>query len=231
MIDSIYTRQLESVLFSINQHSDDVVSGWAADLEDISMQHQELKKQMIDEFIHGHRSVNYVLFSDSSKTVEIYANQTFSDSIGKYNVPLTEMVVDHEVIITRLLQYIQTGYRKIQPVDIEFPNQSLFLFALQKSGQEYGICGLIVNTEIFIRENLGPKIQSVAQNTFFISVFDRMDDAEVYSNELAGDEEKNIEHKKVLWLFPDYELGIELRGETIEDLVKQRTSTCLSLLF
>jgi len=33
MIDSIYTSQLESVIFSINQYSDDVVSGWANRLE------------------------------------------------------------------------------------------------------------------------------------------------------------------------------------------------------
>ena len=33
MIDSIYTSQLESVLFSINQYSDDVINDWANQIE------------------------------------------------------------------------------------------------------------------------------------------------------------------------------------------------------
>jgi len=223
MIDSIYTRQLESVLFSINQYSDDVVSGWASDVDEIKKNDDSLVMEKINYFLQGHRSIDFIFFTDTMSLLSVYSGKPYQDSIQKFEPLIEEMIIPNELVIKRLLQYIKSGYRKIQPVDINLPNQSLFLFSILGSGHENSICGLIVNTEGFIKENLGPKIQSVAQNTFFISVFDLKSDAEVYSNELAGDQEKNIEHKKTLWLFPDYKLGIELKGETVEDLVKQRT--------
>ncbi len=223
MIDSIYTRQLETVLFSINQYSDDVVSGWTSDIDEIKKNDDNLEMEKIIDFLQGHRSIDFIFFTDTMSLLSIYPGKLYQDSVQKFEPLIEEMIIANELDIKRLLQYIKSGYRKIQPVDINLPNQSLFLFSTLGSGHKNSICGFIVNTEGFIKENLGPKIQSVAQNTFFISVFDLKSNAEVYSNELAGDQEKNIEHKKTLWLFPDYELGIELKGETVEDLVKQRT--------
>ncbi len=57
-----------------------------------------------------------------------------------------------------------------------------------------------------------------------------MPDLEVYSNELYDNPDKNIEHRKPLWLMPDYELGIQLKGETIEDMVKQRMRSSIWLI-
>lgn len=221
MIDSIYTQQLESVLFSINQYSDDVVSGWASDIDDLV--EDEPNEHGINEFIKRHISIDFVFLADSLGHVQLFANSVFKDSISKYEPAVLEILTTNEVITQRLSQYIKSGYRKIQPIDINLKNQGLFLFSTKTESPNNKICGLVVNTQRFIRENLGPKIQSVAQNTFFISVFDNQSGEEVYSNELAGDEEKNIEHKKKIWLFPDFDLGIELKGETIDDLVKERT--------
>lgn len=223
MIDSIYTRQLESVIFSINQYSDDVVSGWASEIDDLSTQEGADREKQIEDFIRGHLSVNFVFFSDSALPDHFYASRSFRDSIPKYQSYFSELLMNQEGTIKRLLQYMRSGYQKIQPLDIDLPNQSLFLFASEVSESEYNVCGLVVNTESFIRENLGPRIQSVARNTFYISVFNRISSEEVYSNEVSGSRERHIEHKKNLWLFPDYELGIELKGETVEDLVRERT--------
>jgi len=109
-------------------------------------------------------------------------------------------------------------------MDIDYPNHSLFLFAIVQSENKMIICGIVVNTLGFIRENLGPKIQSVARDEFYFSVFDDETDEEVYSNELYGSPDKNIEHKKPLWLMPDYNLGIQIKGDTIENLVQERTN-------
>ncbi len=67
---------------------------------------------------------------------------------------------------------MEAEYRKIQPIDIKQSNLSLFLFAYRQANDKAGICGIVVNTKSFIQENLGPKIQAVAQDKFFLSVFE-----------------------------------------------------------
>jgi len=140
------------------------------------------------------------------------------------------LLLENDLLIRRLIQYLEGNYRKIQPFDIETPNKSLLIFTWKRAGGDISICGIVVDTKSFIRENLGPKIQAVAQEKFFLSVFEIASDAEVYSNEFHENPDKNIEHKQVLWLMPDYELGIQLKGETIEDMVDDRMWSAIWLI-
>jgi two-component system phosphate regulon sensor histidine kinase PhoR len=230
MIDSIYTSQLESVLFSINQYSDDVVSGWANKLE------QELQKNdtEVDEalyaFIQRNVSVENVLLTDSLMIRKFYTKDTAAFNRAELNQSFKLILKANELLTRRLIEYMEAEYRKIQPIDIKQSNLSLFLFAYRQANDKTGICGIVVNTKSFIREKLGPKIQAVAQDKFFLSVFETDADLEVYSNELYDNTDKNIEHRKPLWLMPDYELGIQLKGETIEDMVRQRMFSSIWLI-
>jgi len=224
MIDSIYIRQLESVLFSINQYSDDVVSSWASDVDDVlKKEDNQQQQEKLNDFIKGHISINCLFLADTLTHLKIFTNKTEPGENNLSETKIKSLLATQETTIRKLYKYIKNGYRKIQPVDITDPGNSLFLFLTEHGQTQNKVCGIIVNTESFIKENLGPKIQTVAQNTFFISVFDKETGNEVYSNELSENPNRHIEHKKSIWLFPDYELGIDLKGETISKLVSQRT--------
>ncbi len=220
MIDSIYTRQLESVIFSINQYSDDILSRWANQLEYEIQKQDTIVDDIVNGFIKNNSSIQLILFADGIH------NSYFIDKGQKHaNIDyFNSLLSKNEQIIKRLVQYIDGGYRKIQPIDIEIPEQSLFLFALEPADKKVITCGIVVNTLDFIKENLGPKIQSTASDQFYFSVFEISTGKEVYSNELYETTEKNIEHKKPLWLMPDYQLGIQIKGDTIENLVQERTN-------
>ena len=225
MIDSIYTRQLESVIFSINQYSDDIVSGWSNQIEQELQKKESSKKEIAQAFIDRNVSVEMLYFVNSMKIENVYSRNDSEIQLN-YNIDSSQRVLDANAMsIKRLIQYMEEGgYRKIQPIDIQLKNHSLFVFAYQSSDGKTSICGIIVNTTGFIKENLGPKIQSVARDQFYFSVFDISTDEEIYSNERYESSDKNIEHKKALWLMPDYQLGIQLKGETIENLVQERTN-------
>ena len=230
MIDSIYTSQLESVLFSINQYSDDAVSGWANQIER-DLQDENLSvEETAQAFIQRNMSVMMVLLADSLNIEEMFLDQQKDQNLDFTEQQFEGILQNNEVFILRFLQYMESGYRRIQPIDIDIPNHSLFLFAYYHSADDMRICGLVVNSESFIKENLGPKIQAVAQDKFYISVFEKSSDVEVYSNEFYDATDKNIEHKKELWLMPDYQLGIQLKGDTIEDLVRKRTRSNMWLI-
>lgn len=221
MIDSIYKSQLGTIIFSINQYSDDIVNNWATDLEQIETDGAKDKEAAYADFLRLHSSVILFFISDAAGESRIYSKEALPDSIGDVEERVARMMQDNQDKLSRLKQYMKSGYRKIEPIDLTSPNMSLLLFALNTQ-TGVGAGGILINTTDFVAENLGPKIQSVAQSKFFISVFDPGDN-EIYANDSKADEEKNIEHKQALWLIPDYHLGIQLRGETIEDLVKQRT--------
>lgn len=222
MIDSIYVRQLESVIFSINQYSDDIVSSWANKLEQ-DIQNNKLKTEEIaKKFIDRNKSVEMLFFVDSSNINQAYFKNSVVNS-DTNKTALQEIINQNTNQIIRLKQYMDGGYRKIQPIDIDLPNSSLFIFAFKDADQNTKVCGIIVKSLGFIKENLGPKIQAVAKDEFYFSVFDTETGSEVYSNEVYETADKNIKHKKILWIMPDYQLGIQLKGETIEDLVQKRT--------
>ena len=224
MIDSIYTSQLESVLFSINQYSDDVVSGWANRIEQVLQNGNGDPEQDILDFMGNNVSVEALLFADTLKISGMMTPPSSGTPDTGYAARLESVLRRYRPEIMRLIQYMDVGYRRIQPVDLEMPNKSLFLFAYKPDETKIGVCGIMVNSERFTAENLGPKIQSVAQDKFYISVFEVATGREVYSNLMYDEEDKDIRHMKELWLMPDYSLGIQLRGETIEDLVQQRTT-------
>lgn len=219
MIDSIYTSQLESVIFSVNQYSDDVVSGWASRLiQDLQYPNTD-KQTTIESFLQQKRSVVNLFFASGSNILEIYPQD---DDTKNLKTRIEGYLEKNDQILQRLSQYLEGGYRKIQPVSLDTTGMSLFVFALDVDKQKNQLIGLVVNSRKFISENLGPKIQSVAGEKFYLSVFEVGSGHEVYSNELREVDDRNMEHKKPLWLMPEYKLGIQLRGETIEDLVQRR---------
>lgn len=222
LIDSIYTSQLESVIFSLNQYSDDIVSGWARELERDFQDGLRTDSTILKTFIENHVSVGRVFLSDSARPLVIQGSGTIdSDRVVSMQM-LKNYLDENQALVRRLKQYLAQGYRKIQPVELEQNKDALIMFAYSRTETDIGIMGFWYNAEIFIQENLGPKIQAVAQDKFYLSVFSKVDNAEIYSSDLYDLTGKNIEHKNALWILPDYELGIQLKGETIDSLVNQR---------
>ncbi|MCF8366530.1 MAG: HAMP domain-containing histidine kinase [Bacteroidales bacterium] len=230
MIDSIYTSQLESVIFSVNQYSDDIVSGWANQIEQDIQNADTSAAAFVSAFIKRNVSIRTVFFMCSGKQNSFHtlntsrAFKTSGDSI--FNGVLENNVA----MIERLKQYLEAGYRKIQPVETGLPGYSLFLFACRDSGGSTGICALLADSKKFISENLGTKIQSVARDKFYLSAFELDSETEIYSSDLRKVSGKNFEHKQKLWLLPGYQLGIRLKGETIEDMVQERMWTNIWLI-
>lgn len=229
VIDSTYMNQLESVIFSINQYSDDVINHWAGQLDNISQNKPGAVKLRIDNFLHQNYAVDMVFIADSIGGKQFFIKDTIADSLEYYQAYINNYVSGNQALIGRLKQYIKEDYRKIQPIPGRWPNRVVFMFILKNEPVE-NICFLVVNSDSFIKENLNQKIQSIAGNKFYITVFDSAKVTEVYSSDSRDTSEKNFEHKKALWLIPGYQLGIEMKGATIEKLAKERTNTNIVLI-
>ena len=180
----------------------------------------ELKK-----FLHQNTSIKFLFFGDS-----VGVKAQFTDE----QIPLPELdniinneLINNKIILEKLYNYSSQGYNKIEPILIHLKDITAIISIIETAeGKE--ILGLGIDPNLFIKQILSPKIQSVGQNEFIISVFNKKNRENIYST--GGINVGNIQNEKVLWLLPEYSLGIVLKGGTIQSLVKDRAETNLILL-
>ena len=71
VLEEIYADQLEAVLFSVNQYSEDVVSSWATQidilLEKLEHTNEYKSRRRIDSFFNNYQSIAMIMLADSIK--------------------------------------------------------------------------------------------------------------------------------------------------------------------
>jgi two-component system, OmpR family, phosphate regulon sensor histidine kinase PhoR len=226
IIERIYNNQVEAILFSVNQFSEDIVSSWRSkirvirDIRDKQVMENEMKK-----FLLQNSSIKFIFFDDSTGTDAI-----FSLEQGPHNeiikIVKSELLAN-ESKIERLFSYSREGYNKIEPISINLKNTTAVISIIDLTdGKE--VLGLALDPQLFIKQILNPKIQSISQNEFIISVFNKLSRENIYSTEQI--DINKLQNEKSLWLLPEYSLGIVLKGGTIQSLVKERAEINLVLL-
>lgn len=241
VLNTIYNNQLEAILFSVNQYSEDFVSSWASHtdllIDQLNYSDDEKSRQLLQKFYDEHVSLEMIFFVDSlnDRNVRFIYPETLknqlTDSIDNQSMNriIQETLNNNRQIINRLYTYQRGGYRKIEPLKSELiQNHILLIFTLEQEGDTKKLCGLIIDPQTFVFRILSPKIQAVAQDEFVISVISKIDDFRFNSKKDL--EVKDIQLEKPLWIIPDYALGISLVGNTIQDLVRERTATNIILI-
>jgi two-component system phosphate regulon sensor histidine kinase PhoR len=218
VLDSIYSSQLKTILFSLNQYSDDVLSTWAHKLS------RETKDQ--EKFLQNNYALDaIVFFTEDEAVISKQKNRTFPSNFG---AEVNAAYQDSRKKLNNLKRYLKTGYQKIETINTRFSEKKICAFARKTSEEKVQFVFLIIDTNGFIKENLGPKIQGIAQDRFYISIY--KEDKEIYSSSLVESKDKNIQQKGDFWLFPSYSMGIQMRGNIVEDLVQKQANTKILLL-
>ena len=212
MIDKIYNNQLDALLFSVNQYSEDVAGRFQYKLSLINEGDNPLYFQdQLTNFIEENPSIIKIVFADS----------TFNSSDQVTN----ELLKFNKEKIEKLYSFKKEKYNRIEPLE---HNNNTFLFFVLDNPKTANLCGVTIDTDKFIRDILSPKILSIAQNEFSIYIFNK---EKVYDFNSEGNiNPRLLDQQRKLWLLPSFSLAIKLKGETIEDLVNQRAKTNLILI-
>jgi len=225
IIERIYNNQVEAILYSVNQFSEDIVGSWRSKIKTI----RDSKKSIVIEdeikkLLHQNKAIKFVFFGDNTGIKTLITDDRSSRDLDNL---LNHEFATNEIKIERLYNYSKEGYNKIEPILINLKDRSaIFSIIETTSGKE--ILGIGIDPLQFIKQILSPKIQSVGQNEFIISVFNKKNRENIYSTE--GIDINKIQNENDLWLIPEYSLGIVLKGGTIQSLVKDRAETNLILL-
>lgn len=233
VLEQIYNNQLQAILFSVNQYSEDIVRNSANSIIDDleSIKDSPSSAETFNNLLNENKLVKFIFTIDSlnAQKITFYFKRnsgvTNIDSLEQY---FKEVIASNADKINKLYGYRDIGYNKIEPVVLlRSDNQSLLVFTGLNT-QTKKIYGTVINPENFITQILSPRLQEVAKNEFVISVINPKTGFQY--NSTKDFEKRSVQAQKTLWIFPDYNLGISLVGKSIEDLVKDRAVNNLILI-
>jgi two-component system phosphate regulon sensor histidine kinase PhoR len=233
LLNEIYQRQLDVILFSLNQYSWDVANSWASALTNIMENTAETDERetgsRISEFLSSRMAISTVLVADTAfHTIALYHRGHKSPVTS---ADMRSSLEEAGTRIARLKRLQKAEYRKLEPVIVsgrDTSNRQIALVFLGVTRSSTYLLGFVLEPASFIREALSTRINDVAGDEFILAVVRQGERAPVYSN--VPVELNELRQRKELWLFPDYTLGIRVRGETIDEVVRARFYRNLFLL-
>ncbi|MDP2036396.1 MAG: hypothetical protein Q8L04_03370, partial [Ignavibacteria bacterium] len=133
MIESIYQKQLDAVLFSVNQYSEDLARNWMNRIEaydngsnSLFISDENIFKEMLSE----NPSIKYVFASDTSFSF----NAIFRTSGESLNDPyLKKLLVKQSKLVKRLFTYKSANFNKIEPLPAPDETALQYLISISKS--------------------------------------------------------------------------------------------------
>jgi two-component system phosphate regulon sensor histidine kinase PhoR len=236
MIQEIYKKQLEAILFSVNQYSDDILSGWISRIESGTEEPGDSIPSKIIDLLNLNASLKGVFISD---TVD------GKPYLRKYSLEEEDFVPWHKIdeglgknaeIIKQLISYKKSGFQKVIRLDsAKNPTDAnhTLIFVTQSGLQHFNIAGLVIDTELFIESVVGPRLQTIARDQFILTALRKRDNSIAYSTLVAANANTPSVAEaltKDFWIFPDYSLGIRTQGTTLQQLVRERTTINFILL-
>ena len=239
-IAALYERQLDAILFSVNQHAWDVSGGWIDALE------RETDVRALPPRLSQQASVRFAMRLDSAASnpeMLRHADETPADAQRDTNVlvQLRDSIAANADMLARLRRLRSSGYRKIDALQLP-RSTSVSLLALisaadetmpgiSESGNPVAYLVLCLEPETFIREVLGQKFRDLAGNAEFVLTCSEASSgrAVVTTGGAMGSVTTAPEQSRRLWLFPDFTIGIRLQGQSIEHLAKARSRTSIIL--
>jgi two-component system, OmpR family, phosphate regulon sensor histidine kinase PhoR len=222
MLETIYTSQLDAILFTVNQYTEDVVRSYAARLNTIPA--GELTSSAIRNALSESEAIFYAAAVDtftSGNIIEVLLDTL--QNIKSIRNDFSSVIKTNADKVSRLYSYSREGFQKFEPVVF---NGNIHLLFVSRAGSEQRyLFGFVINPGRFVNNVLAPKLQSVAQDQFILKI--SRENETIYSTE-ADDRPPQL--SRGIWLAPEYSLGILLSGTTIDELVQERFYTNIIII-
>lgn len=225
LLEEIYEQQFKTMLYSVNQHAWDVSSNWAGQIGRL-LSEQGNFERVADQFFSTTPVVSALVFSDTSlKGLQVLSKEPTDQE--KWT-GLIEGALNRS-IVKQLLERKRVGFQQLQPTLLENGEDGpmFSLVFVQDRDPRAQIVGMVVNGAAFTEDVIGPKMMSLARDRYVMGVFKPGIESPLYSTDSLrrSDVHRIQEH----W-FPDYLIGIQLKGLTIADALQARFERDLAFI-
>ena len=233
IIKDIYRNQLDAILFSVNQYSDDLVGSWANRLSVVLQTSDTLSTEILATGLKDVNSIAAVFLADSSGKSATHLFHEEDEHIP-FESMIKGIIRSEPERINKLLSYYDAGFRKLESMDTLLEKNFVpIFFVLDENDKDYKLAAMILDIPAFVQNSLGPKMQSIAEEKFVINVVKRQNSEAVYTTlaeHPSSRRQINNEFTRNLWILPHYLLGISMREATLDDVARERTRNDIILL-
>ena len=226
IIQDIYKNQLDAILFSINQYSDDKVSSLASAIENSLNNYKSDTGKDLNKLINEFPSVKCLIQFNEKSEYLLSIPSSYRDST--FYSDLVTTLSNKSRTIKQLQTYLRGGYRKIETIGNTRSDMQWIVFLTRVNDQKV-INVLVIDPKKFISQALDPKIQEIVKGKFHIAAYRKGEDLPFYTSNKQYDP-GNIDVREPFWLLTDYLMGIELKDVTIADLTRDRARRNLILI-
>ena len=204
MIQEIYSKQLEAILFSVNQYSDDILNSWISKIE-THIQGPTVKDSIpvgIKELLTFNTSIISVFSYDTIQGEPAHRIFCLEDTVSNLLANVESSLLLNKDKIKQLIEYKKNGFRKMEALKLS-GNRDILIFITEGSSKIH-LAGLVIDPEIFISDLVGPRLQTIAKDQFVLSAFKKGVAVPVYST-FSGDTTRLVAEAltKSFWLFPE----------------------------
>jgi two-component system, OmpR family, phosphate regulon sensor histidine kinase PhoR len=226
VIQNIYKNQLDAILFSINQYSDDFVSNLAGRIENSQ---NNSRPDTIPDLTRLFNEIPAVIsLIQLDNNLEFLSSLPYSHRDSTSVPEIISRLSSSGKTLQQLQTYMRGGYRKITTIGKTDRDMQLIVFYTLVR-DHYIINVLVLDPRKFISRILDPKIQEITKDKFYIVAYHAGEDLPFYTSNKQYNPGK-IENKESFWLLEEYQMGIELKDITIADLARDRTKRNLVLV-
>lgn len=230
VIEEIYSEQLNTIIFSVNQYTDDIVQGWTTNIKkSYTKKDRDIIKRELDEFCDSNSALSLIIIADTSISNEMqFYSSKWGLASSKAINRMQKVLKNNIEVIHELIQYKMHGYNKVQSLVNEVDQTPLLSFLISDNNGDIQIATIVVDVDNFINDIITDKINSISNDELIISIFHN-EELVSYTggNEVKFDE---LLEYKALWSIPNYYLGISTLGRTIKDISRERTLTNIIIL-
>jgi two-component system phosphate regulon sensor histidine kinase PhoR len=236
MADIIYKKQMDAVLFSLNQYTDDLMEQW-------------VRKLANNQYSITRNSSDLILGNEAIQMLVLHQMETQKDSIfindyvtieASTNQHVKNWFIKKDILLTQLTSYLSAGFQKIQSADDWIPIQGMNSSQSGMSVMVYDSDSVLYNalfifeTNLWVEQLLGSKMQAIAQDDFTLAVLQENEVTDalniIYNTKPSFYIERDYVQKP-LWILSDTYLAIQAKGESYSELIRKRSQTNLYFLF
>ncbi len=232
LIRDVYQRQLDVILYSLNQYAWDVSAHWAAALRLSLDENSRAPEAGMRAFLERNSAVESVVIADSAGGRLVLVSRDTAASGRALQESLAVHLRSERGRLDQLLRYRSLEYRKLEPFVLPSPVggnvRIALIFANDSSAGLPEFAGLVFLEDEFIAKMLAGRLADAAGQEFVLAVFRKgQESPATASGPLRQDA---ILQRRDLWLFPDHEVVIASRGATLDELVHTRLMRNIALV-
>ena len=212
MVERVFSTQLESILFSVNQYSENVLKQWSQTLDQPVEADGELMHSFIINLFQNNQALRGVRFLDLDHKKVLAELIRPGDPIRFADWPDPKSVAG-------MREDLKNKYQKLHSVP---SGDHVTYYFLPLNGQGKVCCQFIVDLKTFVDQNLRPQIQKISQEIFYIRIYNIQASRVVYATDVTAEADSTLQVAP-MWYLPGHELGIRLKSKTIYELASERS--------